>query len=572
MKTVVPRIDSKLIFREDFRNIKTVTDNGGVMIGTPSISNGLTFTDTNTQGIKNKGVAGVTTKLSLILNDVTLVEGGAAYLAGQWSGVVTARSYLLYYSGTTLRFYVGDSTTQSYAYVALAAGKYSQIEVSYDGTGATDAEKIKIYVDNIEKSLSFSGTIMTSLNHSAPFYFGGYDNGSFVAGAATGTKIGECLLYTATSSSEELTDIAQDDTYSELDDSQFLLAPKLKSSYWKANGVALGTDYDMQAADTSAFTPTNSTLSKVLSDTPDGQKLVLRVQRDGSSANATQSWQTIGSRYKVTGWARGDGTNYPQLSGLDAIFVGTSSNTWQYIEAEYVATNAWFRLFSVGTNGNYVEYYGLRFERMEMVTGNNSLGGVIKAGDGITSTTFPTPICPHGRSFDGGDYQITPATLPTGLEAFSFAALMSFGSTSGTQTIISNYVSPAGAWFRQQSGDLAFYCFTDASNYIGRWTNSGGAKIQAGKLYFVGCSYDGSGTNAGLKIYLDEAQVDAADAALGTYTGYSLSNYVNIGAIPAATSPLSSGTKIYDYRMADFVLTPMQFRALNRKFRNALKI
>ncbi len=62
---------------------------------------------------------------------------------------------------------------------SLIVGKWYHVAMSYDGTGATNADRLKLYINGQEDNLTFSGTIPSSTGTmNAPYVLGSF-NGSF---------------------------------------------------------------------------------------------------------------------------------------------------------------------------------------------------------------------------------------------------------------------------------------------------------------------------------------------------------------------------------------------------------
>jgi hypothetical protein len=80
---------------------------------------------------------------------------------------------------------------------------------------------------------------------------------------------------------------------------------------------------------------------------------VLQITRAGATASATQTILTVGQRYRVTGWARGDGVaSWPRLIGTVALWSGTTSTTWQYCDLTFTAAGTSLGLWNHTDDGN----------------------------------------------------------------------------------------------------------------------------------------------------------------------------------------------------------------------------
>ncbi|MBU1018246.1 hypothetical protein KKA33_04430, partial [Patescibacteria group bacterium] len=118
------------------------------------------------------------------------------------------------------------------------------------------------------------------------------------------------------------------------------------------------TDGDMEAADASAWTAGNDATLTKETGTPHGGSRVLRIAY-GSSTNpyAYQNVMTSGTSYHVTGWARGDGTNRPNIQdGAAYIWTGTTSTSWQYFDFVRIWGSSIFYLQTLATGAGYSEF------------------------------------------------------------------------------------------------------------------------------------------------------------------------------------------------------------------------
>jgi hypothetical protein len=119
-------------------------------------------------------------------------------------------------------------------------------------------------------------------------------------------------------------------------------------------------DGDMEAPNTDAWTAGNSaTLTKETTPSPHGGLRFLRITYGGVSAPyAAQSPLILDERYRVNGFARGDGSNAPSLQNAFGIILweGTSSTTWQEFDVKFVAVSPAIVLYSDVTSSGYVDF------------------------------------------------------------------------------------------------------------------------------------------------------------------------------------------------------------------------
>jgi len=126
-------------------------------------------------------------------------------------------------------------------------------------------------------------------------------------------------------------------------------------------GTELLTDGDMEAADAAAWT---SQLSAVLSKETNprtgsvGAKCLRVAYGGANNPIALQVCVVSGNKYRVTGWARGDGTYFPLFDDSAATrWSGTTSTNWQYFDLIFTAgSSAGLRLRSNATGAGYVEF------------------------------------------------------------------------------------------------------------------------------------------------------------------------------------------------------------------------
>jgi hypothetical protein len=200
------------------------------------------------------------------------------------------------------------------------------------------------------------------------------------------------------------------------------------------------------------------------------------------------------------------------------------------------------------------------------------LRGVLEPqmGDGTTAATFPTLIHPNGATFDGGDYIEIPdhedLSFGNGVtdHPFSVSCVVSVPSFASQ-----NFISKYGATDATREWTL----YTTATGYL-LWLlydTSGGnrsiyarydgflAGVQAGFMFHIIGTYDGSGSQNGMEIYLQGQNATDAQAFNGVYTAMSDTNQVvEIGRRLGA---YTTG-RIWLPRVMDFELTPQQAHAL----------
>jgi hypothetical protein len=109
-------------------------------------------------------------------------------------------------------------------------------------------------------------------------------------------------------------------------------------------------DGDMEDGGVAAWPVTRltPTVTKETSSPYAGAR-VLRVASAADNGAVGQPVMTIGTRYRLTGRARGDGTGRPgvYVNVTGYVFTGTSSTDWQEIDATFNAGGATLELFNL---------------------------------------------------------------------------------------------------------------------------------------------------------------------------------------------------------------------------------
>lgn len=123
-------------------------------------------------------------------------------------------------------------------------------------------------------------------------------------------------------------------------------------------------DWDMEESGVTNWTAgNNATLSKQ-TGTPHEGTQILRVAYNGTSdPYGYQNCTKLYNEYTITGWARGDGTAYPQIRiGTINVWTGTTSTSWQEINitvlvGQSASHDTTIRLVAVTSTGStYCEF------------------------------------------------------------------------------------------------------------------------------------------------------------------------------------------------------------------------
>jgi len=224
-----------------------------------------------------------------------------------------------------------------------------------------------------------------------------------------------------------------------------------------AVGVELMTDGDMEAAGTGAYNVGNSAvLTKDTTDPHSGTQ-ALRIAYGGASfPNAKQGIMTVGKKYRVRGWARGNGSYYPYVVTLSPTTVhwqGTTSTSWQYFDFELTTTDSNIRLYGIMTGAGYVEFDDVSVQEVTKP---------VKVIECITAGRCYIPV---------SEFKQTPTEGAYGTWEFWFNQDQS--GTSNVDFISDDEVGAAsdnGYQFRSNaSGGVSLY----------RWTAASGTQIMA---------------------------------------------------------------------------------------------
>jgi hypothetical protein len=157
------------------------------------------------------------------------------------------------------------------------------------------------------------------------------------------------------------------------------------------NSDELVVDGDMEAVGTAAWSPVQSaTLTKETTDPKEGLQCLRVAYNGAANASTEQNILTVGSTYRVRGWARGDGvSSLPRIGDRNSVnyFVGTTSNTWQYVNFEFTPTSTYFKMNTTSTG--YTEYDDISIK--EVTTSNDitlTARGVARSRDADHWTSF----------------------------------------------------------------------------------------------------------------------------------------------------------------------------------------
>ena len=284
------------------------------------------------------------------------------------------------------------------------------------------------------------------------------------------------------------------------------------------------TDGDMEASGVAAWSSHQATLTKETNNPHYGTQC-LRVTATAATANlAYQQVISPNSTYRVTGWARSDGTNVPLVGDwvLGSRWTGTTSTDWQYFDLTFTPTSSLatrLTLGSYGADGNYVEFDDVSLTQVEPLYAGYNMKPVSnkiidQSGNGFDGTITDAV---YEKDKVMGDTLVSNSTasrvaFPAGLTGASFGS--SFTISLWVKTTNTGY-----RWFvGEASGDI-FLFGIGGTGYI--HINMTGITITGGSQ-FTGLVNDGlwhhcvmtyDGTTA--SVYVD-GSLSQAKAATGS--------------------------------------------------------
>jgi len=116
-------------------------------------------------------------------------------------------------------------------------------------------------------------------------------------------------------------------------------------------------DGDMEKSGTSAWTVVQSATLTKEHGAAHGGDLIMRVAYNGvTNPSAQQNVLTVGKKYRITGWARSDGTRNPTVYSGSYIWYGTTDANWQRVDVTWIAQATYVRLNTAASAAGYTEW------------------------------------------------------------------------------------------------------------------------------------------------------------------------------------------------------------------------
>ncbi len=304
----------------------------------------------------------------------------------------------------------------------------------------------------------------------------------------------------------------------------------------------------------------------------------------------------------VDGVLDASATRSPSRSNTQALRIGSRYDTGSFPNAWFAGLIDQVRIYNYArtpaqiaweyNRGAPVAHY--KFDECQGSTAYNSAlnadgeaagnDGTITIGGSGTNTSIGTCAGSTGQAWadgatgklssslelDGTDDYVTVSdtdrlTFSTGTSdrPFTISAWVNFDTASGTQGIVSKASAFNVGEFHLTlgtAGTTNFY-FRTVDNSIGSYIGKKAEyDLVVNTWYHVITTYDGSGTENGIKIYIDGSVVPVSSSSSGSYTAMeNTSEPLYIGR--RNSSPTFSG-QIDDVRIYNYALTPTQVKTL----------
>jgi hypothetical protein len=537
---------SNQVFREDFTNVQSLCDNGGVITGSVVVDDGISVESDN---------AGYVTFPDFLY----LLQGPNKFTAKlrvkTGADIANASYFFSTYDGATLPIQAVVNTSKLQVYFSvtvytnfnLVANTEYNLTLVYDGTQAVATDRLKIYNNGVVQSISNVGTIPTSLLvGDGPFQ-------CFAVGGTSdvevGTELYDLEFFSEAWTAEEALDAYENDTYSEVDASKAAVYLPLRSHFLAlpTNGVTVVTDGDMELAGVVNWPKvTADSVEKVPGD--GGQ--VLQVTTSGQQYVRQIGILTVGKTYTISARMCGDGSVFPRLHIGSFILDGDTGTDFQSFSATGVATSTELRLYASGAG--VVKFNDIVVIEHKEQTKNLGTGGNVKWGDGSTASTQPTQLYPKGFEVDGGDYLLSEEidlTTATGLTMFSVLK-----TGDATSQILASYEKSGGDF------GAALFWTGSAFQYFGGGVAggnaaNGGASDNPYALNIVFGVTDGTNTD----IYVNGVKGTSATSPLALNLAANQSFTACIRG-DLTTLPMDAGGVVYGTGLFPMAMTPRQVR------------
>ena len=162
-----------------------------------------------------------------------------------------------------LDFRNGSTTYGSFLYNSVVnAGEWFSLVCVFNGGGATNSDKLKLYINGAEQTLTYNGTLPTVMDSNLGDFIIG-ENTLFAGGEWLG-NIDECAFFSDAKTQSEITDIYNLGTPTDLS----LLATPPTNWYRNGDNDTYPTIADVGSAASNPGTMTNMDAGDIVSDVP----------------------------------------------------------------------------------------------------------------------------------------------------------------------------------------------------------------------------------------------------------------------------------------------------------------
>ncbi len=336
------------------------------------------------------------------------------------------------------------------------------------------------------------------------------------------------VVFVATSTQFEIGSNATTGTpYVEFDDVTVTLDTNIRPGELVQDGT-------MEASGTGVWLAGNTATITKDTTSPHGGTQNLRVARNGvNNPQATQAILVTGKTYRITGYAKSDGNASPRVQdGSLTFWTGTTSTSWQLIDATVIATasDGILRLVAItGTGTQYAEFDDISVTEIDPLVGLPT--------NGVTLGSTANGHLTNGYTFDGTNDLVN--IYSTDLNSV-------FNQSEGT-AIVWAKVSGSGVWTDGTSryiiglsdGSNNFVVLRKSTisntlifNYGAAGTVSA---VSAGSISSTGwmqVAITWSKSSDQVKAYINGAQTGSTQTGLGTWSG----NFSNSATIIGASS------------------------------------
>jgi len=164
------------VFSERFKNAGEVVKNGGVIVGTPVLGDGLYHGDASSYIDTTLNIGDVD-KFTINFHNVSIpdVVIGDVHTFISTYGSGTGDGFLITIINSKLYFYM-DNLVANISYNIIASQKIKLLTFLYDGTEATPSNRLKIFIDGVAVSGTVAGTPTTSFSNTSNVVIGAWTN------------------------------------------------------------------------------------------------------------------------------------------------------------------------------------------------------------------------------------------------------------------------------------------------------------------------------------------------------------------------------------------------------------